>query len=131
MVFDEGAGPSSAINDNENSADTNQRKEREIQVKKPPAPTLLQSYKQNWKPANNHFNRYSDVRPRDERRPTVIDLANQPDVLGRINGWKVHHLGSQLEDMVNFFKVLILKTLPLKRYIFLGFLRDGDTGTTK
>lgn len=99
MVFDEGAGPSSAL-DHENTIETNPRKEREVQVKKPPAPTLLQSYKQNWKPANNHFNRYSDVRPRDERRPTVIDLANQPDVLGRINGWKVHHLASQLEDMV-------------------------------
>lgn len=60
----------------------------------------MQGYKQNWKAANNHFQRYSDVKPREERRQTVMDLANQPHVAQKVNGWKVHHLTSQMEDLV-------------------------------
>lgn len=61
-----------------------------------------QSYKQTWKAANNHFQRYSDVKPREERRPTVMDLANQACVLQKVNGWKIFHLNSQMEDLVWF-----------------------------
>jgi len=50
--------------------------------------------------ANNHFHRYTDVKPREERKATVIDLANQPNVQGKINGWKIYHLRSQMEDLV-------------------------------
>lgn len=60
-----------------------------------------QSYKQTWKATNNHFQRYSDVKPREERRPTVVDLANQSHVLQKVNGWKIYHLSSQMEDLVS------------------------------
>lgn len=60
----------------------------------------MQTYKPTHKLANNHFHRYTDVKPRDERRATVIDLANQPNVQKKISGWKIHHLRSQMEDLV-------------------------------
>ncbi|XP_017071423.1 pneumococcal serine-rich repeat protein isoform X2 [Drosophila eugracilis] len=60
---------------------------------------LLNTYKPTHKLANNHFHRYTDVKPREERRATVIDLANQPNVQGKINGWKIYHLRSQMEDL--------------------------------
>ncbi|XP_037934161.1 mucin-3A isoform X2 [Teleopsis dalmanni] len=68
-------------------------------LRRPRNCTLLHTYKQTWKSANNHFQRHSDVKPREERRPTVIDLANQTNVQGKINGWKIHHLRSQMEDL--------------------------------
>lgn len=63
---------------------------------------VLQSYKQTWKGTSNHFQRYSDVKPREERRPTVMDLANQAHVVQKVNGWKIYHLSSQMEDLVSY-----------------------------
>lgn len=63
--------------------------------------SLLVSYNQTWKAAHNHFQRYSDVKPREERRPTVIDLANQPHVMQKVKGWKIYHMTAQIEDMVS------------------------------
>lgn len=67
---------------------------------KPPSATLLNSYRQTWKATHNHYLRYSDVRPKDERRPSIMDLANQYRVLDKVNGWKIHHLSTQMEDLV-------------------------------
>lgn len=63
----------------------------------------LQSYKPTWKSTHNHFQRYSDVKPREERRSTVVDLANQTHVIQKVNGWKIYHLTSQMEDLVSDF----------------------------
>lgn len=60
-----------------------------------------QSYKNSWKSTHNHFQRYSDVKPREERKPTVVDLANQTHVVQKVNGWKIYHLSSQMEDLVS------------------------------
>lgn len=60
----------------------------------------FQSYKQTWKAANNHFQRYTDVKQREERRPTVMDIANQSHILQKVNGWKIYHLSAQIEDLV-------------------------------
>ncbi|XP_059622542.1 histone deacetylase complex subunit SAP130 [Phlebotomus argentipes] len=81
------------VNNKENSQST------EVTIKKPRACSLLETYKQNWKAANNHFQRYSDVKPREERRPSVMDLANQAHVLQKVNGWKIYHLSAQMEDL--------------------------------
>lgn len=69
-------------------------------LKKPRSASLLEAYRHNWKAAHNHFQRYSDVKPREERRPTVIDLANQAHVTQKVNGWKIYHLSAQMEDLV-------------------------------
>lgn len=79
----------------------NKDKPVDFYIKKPRSCSLLNSYKQSWKPTNNHFQRYSDVKPREERRPTVVDLANQAHVLQKVNGWKIYHLTSQMEDLVS------------------------------
>ncbi|XP_031641042.1 mucin-12 isoform X2 [Contarinia nasturtii] len=68
-------------------------------IKRPKACNLLDSYKHSWKSTHNHFQRYSDVKPREERKPTVVDLANQTHVLQKVNGWKIYHLTSQMEDL--------------------------------
>ncbi|KAH8307141.1 hypothetical protein KR044_005681, partial [Drosophila immigrans] len=68
-------------------------------LRRPRNCSLLNTYKPTHKLANNHFHRYTDVKPRDDRRATVIDLANQPNVQGKISGWKLYHLRSQMEDL--------------------------------
>ncbi|XP_019931031.3 mucin-2 isoform X1 [Aedes albopictus] len=67
--------------------------------RKPRNVSLLESYKQSWKAANNHFQRYTDVKQREERRPTIVDIANQSHVLQKVNGWKIYHLSAQIEDL--------------------------------
>merc|ERR1712156_134150 len=54
-----------------------------------PRMSLVRSYRHTWKSRANHFLRYSDVKSKDERRPTVNELANQKFVLQKINGWKI------------------------------------------
>ncbi|XP_041448607.1 histone deacetylase complex subunit SAP130 isoform X2 [Drosophila obscura] len=68
-------------------------------LRRPRNCSLLNTYKPTHKLANNHFHRYTDVKPREERGASIIDLANQPNVQGKINGWKLHHLRSQMEDL--------------------------------
>ncbi|XP_058457811.1 mucin-2 [Malaya genurostris] len=68
-------------------------------VKKARNVGLLETYKQSWKAANNHFQRYTDVKQREERRPTIVDIANQSHVLQKVNGWKIYHLSAQIEDL--------------------------------
>jgi hypothetical protein len=52
----------------------------------------------------HHYRRPSDVRPREERRPTVNEIAQQKHVLQKVNGWKVYHLTSQMEDLAELEK---------------------------
>lgn len=54
-----------------------------------PTMSLLSSCRQSWKPRHNHFVRHTDVKPKDEKRMTVNEIANQKMVLQRVNGWKV------------------------------------------
>ncbi|EDO63307.1 AGAP012273-PA [Anopheles gambiae str. PEST] len=70
-----------------------------VALRKPNNLSLLQSYKQTWKSANNHFQRYTDVKQREERRPTVMDIASQSHILQKLNGWKIYHLSAQIEDL--------------------------------
>ncbi|KAF0314499.1 Histone deacetylase complex subunit SAP130 [Amphibalanus amphitrite] len=64
---------------------------------KRPAMSLLNSYgPRTWKPASSHFVKYTDVRGRDERRPTIADLASQKHISQKVNGWKIHHISEML-----------------------------------
>ena len=53
--------------------------------------SLLSSFRQTWKPRHNHFVRHTDVKPKDEKRMTVNEIANQKLAMQRVNGWKVGH----------------------------------------
>ncbi len=37
----------------------------------------------------------------DDRRPTVNELANQKYVYQKINGWKIYHLATGMDDIVD------------------------------
>ncbi|CAH1388358.1 unnamed protein product [Nezara viridula] len=79
-------------------------KDEEIETKVIPkrkTMSLLSSYKTHWKPRNNHFMRYTDVKPKEEKAPSLSEIANQKHALQKINGWKIYHLGSQIEDVVS------------------------------
>lgn len=54
-----------------------------------PTMSLLSSFRQTWKPRHNHFVRHTDVKPKDEKRMTVNEIANQKLAMQRVNGWKV------------------------------------------
>jgi len=54
-----------------------------------------------WKSRHNHFLRHSDVKPKDEKKPTVNELANQKYVYQKINGWKLYHLSAGMEDIID------------------------------
>ncbi|KAE8742291.1 hypothetical protein FOCC_FOCC012170 [Frankliniella occidentalis] len=73
---------------------------REFTLKRPNI-SLLSTYRYSWKSRNNHFLRHSDVKPKDERRPSVNELASQRHIYQRLNGWKVHHLTAQMEDLAD------------------------------
>lgn len=64
---------------------------------KRPAISLLSSYRHTWKSRHHHFLRYTDVKPKEERRPTINELASQKMVHQKINGWKLYHLGTQMQ----------------------------------
>ncbi|KAK3608748.1 hypothetical protein CHS0354_002382 [Potamilus streckersoni] len=79
-----------------------------IEKQRPPI-TLMNFYNISWKPRNNHFQRYSDVKPKEERRPTVNELSNQRGVTQKASGWKLFHMAAQLEDLVELEKSLCQK----------------------
>lgn len=89
-------------------------------IRKPATASLLNSYRQNWKATHNHYLRYSDVRPKDERRPTIMDLANQYRVLHKVNGWKIHHLSTQMEDLVNNSLINCKLIFLLQNFYLIG-----------
>lgn len=90
----------------------------------------LQSYKNSWKSTHNHFQRYSDVKPREERKPTVVDLANQAHVVQKVNGWKIYHLSSQMEDLVSQSKTNHRKSNHVKINVILMFVYGISTDGT-
>ncbi|XP_050711465.1 histone deacetylase complex subunit SAP130-A-like isoform X2 [Eriocheir sinensis] len=65
-----------------------------------PTMSLLSSFRQTWKPRHNHFVRHTDVKPKDEKRMTVNEIANQKLAMQRVNGWKIVHLSGQVDDLV-------------------------------
>lgn len=62
------------------------------------------SWKNRWGSRLHHYRRPSEVRPREERRPTVAEIAQQKHVLQKLNGWKVYHLTAQMEDIADLEK---------------------------
>lgn len=77
-------GPNSATGNNpNNSVNTT------VILTNRPTMSLLSSFRQTWKPRHNHFVRHTDVKPKDEKRMTVNEIANQKLAMQRVNGWKV------------------------------------------
>ncbi|XP_053996418.1 histone deacetylase complex subunit SAP130 [Hylaeus anthracinus] len=76
-----------------------------VAIRTRPTPSLLgPSWKNRWGGRLHHYRRPSEVRPREERRPTVAEIAQQKHVLQKLNGWKVYHLTAQMEDIADLEK---------------------------
>uniref|UniRef100_A0A4W4H5I6 Histone deacetylase complex subunit SAP130 C-terminal domain-containing protein n=1 Tax=Electrophorus electricus TaxID=8005 RepID=A0A4W4H5I6_ELEEL len=74
---------------------------RYVPVRVRPPVTLLRHYRNPWKAAYHHFQRYSDVRVKEEKKGTLQDVASQKGVVGRAQGWKIHLCAAQLVQLTS------------------------------
>ncbi|CAL8344458.1 unnamed protein product [Gadus morhua 'NCC'] len=72
---------------------------RYVPVKPRPPVTLLRHYRNPWKAAYHHFQRYSDIRVKEEKKGSLQEMANQRGVACRAQGWKVHLCAAQLRQL--------------------------------
>lgn len=63
-----------------------------------PRPSLLSSYNLTWKSLQYHFLRHAEVKIKSEKKINLTELTNE--TLKRRNGWKVTHLSTQLENIL-------------------------------
>ncbi|XP_046718284.1 histone deacetylase complex subunit SAP130b isoform X2 [Silurus meridionalis] len=74
---------------------------RYVPVRIRPPVTLLRHYRNPWKAAYHHFQRYSDIRVKEEKKGSLQDVANQKGVMCRAQGWKIHLCAAQLVQLSN------------------------------
>jgi len=66
-----------------------------------PRLSLLKYNSVPQKPLTNHFLRYSDVKAKEEKRPSITDLANQKGIQHRVSGWRLKYVTAQMDDVVS------------------------------
>uniref|UniRef100_A0A673INX9 Histone deacetylase complex subunit SAP130-like n=1 Tax=Sinocyclocheilus rhinocerous TaxID=307959 RepID=A0A673INX9_9TELE len=74
---------------------------RYVPVRPRPPLTLLRQYRNPWKAAYHHFQRYCDIKVKEEKKGSLQDMANQRGVACRAQGWKVHLCAAQLLQLTN------------------------------
>ncbi|KAF5880166.1 histone deacetylase complex subunit, partial [Clarias magur] len=74
---------------------------RYVPVRIRPPVTLLRHYRNPWKAAYHHFQRYTDVRVKEDKKGSLQDVANQKGVVCRAQGWKIHLCAAQLVQLTN------------------------------
>ncbi|XP_042164016.1 histone deacetylase complex subunit SAP130-like isoform X1 [Oncorhynchus tshawytscha] len=74
---------------------------RYVPTRARPPVTLLRHYRNPWKAAYHHFQRYSDIRVKEEKKGTLQDVANQKGVVCRAQGWKMHLCAAQLMQLTS------------------------------
>jgi len=84
-------------------------------IRNQPHMSLLNSYRHTWKSRHNHFLKHSDVRPREDPRSTVNELAAQKHIRQKINGWKIYHLTSQMGDVIDMENELTSRLANLQK----------------
>ncbi|XP_028817208.1 histone deacetylase complex subunit SAP130a isoform X2 [Denticeps clupeoides] len=89
---------------------------RYVPVRPRPPITLLRHYRNPWKAAYHHFQRYNDIRVKEEKKCSLQDVANQRGVACRAQGWKIHLCAAQL---------LQLSSLEHDVYSRLTTLQEG------
>lgn len=52
------------------------------------------------KAPHNHFKQYSDIKHREETTQSALQLASDCYALQRAEGWRVHHVIRQIDEMV-------------------------------
>ncbi len=69
-------------------------------IKKPRLSLLSSSQTQLGKTRLNHFEHYSEVKPEEEKRRTIGEIANQNNNMQEVSGWKIQHLANQMDQVV-------------------------------
>jgi len=100
-------------------------------IRDKPHMSLLNSYRHTWKSRHNHFLRHSDVRPRGDSSPTVNELANQKYIMQKINGWKIYHLTSQMEDVIDMENELTTRLSSLQKKLDKHSLNEVSKDVVK
>lgn len=67
---------------------------------KRPRISIVANYKINTKAAHNHFQRYSDVKAKEERKPSIQEIASQKGIVQRANGWRIQHIAGQIDELI-------------------------------
>ncbi|XP_031558956.1 histone deacetylase complex subunit SAP130-A-like isoform X2 [Actinia tenebrosa] len=81
---------------------------------KRPKISIYGGYKVNTKAAHNHFLRYSDIKIKEERKPTLQDIANQKNILHRVSGWRIHHVAAQMDDLNSIEQEVLSKLFEFR-----------------
>ncbi|XP_063058057.1 histone deacetylase complex subunit SAP130a isoform X2 [Engraulis encrasicolus] len=89
---------------------------RYVPKKVRPPITLLSHYRNPWRAAYHHFQRYSDIRVKEEKKGSLQDMAGQRGVVCRAQGWKLHLCAAQLMQ---------LSSLEHEVYSRLNSLQEG------
>lgn len=68
---------------------------------KRPRMQMLDGYKRAypWKSQNNHFQRYADVKAKEESRLTVSELSNKRGVNKCASGWRLFHIAARFDEV--------------------------------
>ncbi|XP_072295219.1 histone deacetylase complex subunit SAP130a isoform X2 [Eucyclogobius newberryi] len=74
---------------------------RYVPVRPRPPVTLLRHYRNPWKAAYHHFQRYSDIHVKEDKKGSLQEMANQRGVACRAQGWKIHLCAAQLRQLTN------------------------------
>ncbi|XP_070538049.1 histone deacetylase complex subunit SAP130-like isoform X14 [Ptychodera flava] len=88
-----------------------------VQYLKRPYKNLIDAYRQPWKPAHNHFQRYAEVKVKEDKKPSIQEIAGQKGVIQKASGWKIQHLASQLDDLASLEQGVFDKMKEIKEGI--------------
>ncbi|KAJ8030775.1 hypothetical protein HOLleu_27278 [Holothuria leucospilota] len=104
-----------------------------VQYVKRTCPRLMDAYRStcSWKPALNHFERYSDVKQKEEKKASIHEIANQRGIIKKTEGWKIKHISGQFEDLTSLEQEIHDEIEDMKRGLATLQKReeDGETAT--
>lgn len=69
----------------------------------------------SWRATSSHFERYQDVRVKDDRRPNIVDLASQRRITQKVNGWRIHQLSDHTDQLIQAEKLIHRQLAELLR----------------
>ncbi|XP_059096732.1 histone deacetylase complex subunit SAP130-A-like isoform X2 [Tigriopus californicus] len=107
----------------DNTANNNESVALAFKIKKPEI-SLINSYRHTWRSRNNHFLRYTDVKPKDEKHPTVNELANQRYITQKLDGWKVYLLSGEMERVTDMEQELSDKLHQVQKRLEKGLHKE-------
>ncbi|KAJ8277067.1 hypothetical protein GJAV_G00071110 [Gymnothorax javanicus] len=93
-------GASNGKRKNPSSGYVDEEGVRYVPVRRRPPITLLRHYRNPWKAAYHHFQRYSDIRVKEVKKDTLEDVASRKGVACRAQGYKIRMCAAQLLQLM-------------------------------